>query len=430
MRKPIAVGALVLALLVCLPGVALASSGSSGLDRARAATGGVCRSSRPRSATVPPPASRAMPARRSPPRRPIATMLAIHAREHPLPSSRTCGSVTVARRLHLRHEARSRGRRSAAAVGSPRYGRARWRGRIYARGDFATLFGSWWVLVPFSLLFLLPFLDPRRPWRILHLDALVLLSLLGSYLLFDHAKLVPAVWMVYPPLLYLAGAHAVDRLGLGVRRRRPWTELSPRSRTGAPHRLVALVAARIVLSLVAHTVVDTGYASVIGAHRIIAGQSLYWNSGAHGDTYGPIAYLAYVPFELFFPWHGAWDYLPRRTRRRSSSTSLRLGLVLLGRRLRDGREGVRLGLALGWAWAACPFTLLALMHAHERRSDRDALRAQPARLRLAGGTGRTARPRRRGEVRARRACSGCTPATATGESRARSPASPRSLWWS
>ncbi|HWF25812.1 MAG TPA: hypothetical protein VG275_10210, partial [Solirubrobacteraceae bacterium] len=32
-----------------------------------------------------------------------------------------------------------------------------------------------------------------------------------------------------------------------------------------------------------------------------------------------------------------------------------------GRRLRPGREGLRLGLALGWAWAACPLTLLALM---------------------------------------------------------------------
>jgi hypothetical protein len=61
------------------------------------------------------------------------------------------------------------------------------------------------VLVPFSLLFLVPFLDLRRPWRILHLDALVLLSFLVSYLLFDHAKLVAAVWMMYPPMLYLLG---------------------------------------------------------------------------------------------------------------------------------------------------------------------------------------------------------------------------------
>ena len=110
---------------------------------------------------------------------------------------------------------------------------------IYARGDFATLFGSWWVLVPFSLLFLLPFLDPRRPWRILHLDALVLLSFLGSYLLFDHAKLVPAVWMVYPPLLYLAARMlwigGGRRCGVVDRRRLDGT-LTAALGPGAPRR--------------------------------------------------------------------------------------------------------------------------------------------------------------------------------------------------
>src|ERR1019366_3875963 len=43
-----------------------------------------------------------------------------------------------------------------------------------------------------------------------------------------------------------------------------------------------------------------------------------------------------------------------------------LGLLALGRRLKPGREGRRLGLALGWAWAACPFTLLGLlMHTND-----------------------------------------------------------------
>jgi hypothetical protein len=126
--------------------------------------------------------------------------------------------------------------------------------------------------------------------------------------------------------------------------------------------LIALVAVRTGLSLFEHDVVDVGYASVIGAHRIVTGQSLYFATTAHGDTYGPIAYLAYVPFELLFPWRGAWDYLASA---HAASIFFDLvtigGLVLLGRRLRGGREGLRLGLALGWAWAACPFTLLALM---------------------------------------------------------------------
>ncbi|HEY5318709.1 MAG TPA: glycosyltransferase 87 family protein, partial [Solirubrobacteraceae bacterium] len=125
--------------------------------------------------------------------------------------------------------------------------------------------------------------------------------------------------------------------------------------------LIALVAVRTGLSLAEHDVVDVGYASVIGAHRIVNGQSLYYASTAHGDTYGPIAYLAYVPFELLFPWHGAWDYLASA---HAASIFFDLativGLVALGRRL-GGRDGLRLGLVLGWAWAACPFTLLALM---------------------------------------------------------------------
>ena len=29
-----------------------------------------------------------------------------------------------------------------------------------------------------------------------------------------------------------------------------------------------------------------------------------------GDTYGPLAYYSYVPFELAFPWSGMWDDLP------------------------------------------------------------------------------------------------------------------------
>jgi hypothetical protein len=378
MRKPIAIGALVIALLVCLPAVAFASSGSSSSTVPEAATGVGLPIVPPKSATVPPPgfssnARQAVAASEA-----NRTMLAIHARQHPLEVQPfvwighswlvnfTYGTKLVAQVVV------SRGGRVTAVWTGP-LARA-----IYARGDFATLFGSWWVLVPFSLLFLLPFLDPRRPWRMLHLDAAVLLSLLVSYLLFDHAKLIPAVWMVYPPLLYLL-ARMLWIGGLRIPRRRgerrSWASGRREAMGVSPLLsgrllvigLLALVAARVVLSLVSPSVVDAGYASVIGAHRVGAGLPLYWNSGAHGDTYGPIVYLAYAPFEALFPWHGAWDYLPSA---RAASIVFDLvtviGLVLLGRRLRKGREGWRLGLALGWVWSACPFTLLALiMHTND-----------------------------------------------------------------
>jgi uncharacterized membrane protein len=38
-----------------------------------------------------------------------------------------------------------------------------------------------------------------------------------------------------------------------------------------------------------------------------------------------------------------------------------VGLIFLGRRLRSGAEGTRLGLVLAWAWAACPFTTIGLV---------------------------------------------------------------------
>jgi Glycosyltransferase family 87 len=230
---------------------------------------------------------------------------------------------------------------------------------VWARGHYAPIFDSPWVVIPFALFFLIPFLDVRRLASLRHLDALVLLSFLLSYWLFNNAHFDAGVWLAYPPLIYLL----VRMLGIGLRGPRsqrglaPW--LSPRV---LGIGLLILVAARVVLSLVDSMVIDVGYASVIGASHAIHGQPLYYTAVGHPDTYGPIAYLAYLPFVLLFPWHGTWNYLPSAHAASLTFDLLTvLGLVLLGRRLRRGREGLRLGLALGWAWAACPFTLMGLM---------------------------------------------------------------------
>ena len=237
---------------------------------------------------------------------------------------------------------------------------------VYARGHFAPLFSSPWVLIPFSLLFLVPFLDPRRLRRLVRLDALLVLSLLASYLLFIHAHLEAAVWLIYPPLIALL----VRMLIIGFRRptaRLPaFAEglLSDRLLSGG---LLVLVVARVALSLANAGVIDVGYASVIGAHRLVHGQSLYYAAAAHSDTYGPIMYLAYAPFQLAFPWHGAWDSLPSAHAATIVFDLVTIAsLVLLGRRLVPGAAGRRLGVLLGWAWAACPFTLLGVvMHTND-----------------------------------------------------------------
>jgi Glycosyltransferase family 87 len=228
-----------------------------------------------------------------------------------------------------------------------------------ARGHHAGKFASPWVFLPFAVLFLVPFVDLRRPGRLLHLDLLVLLSFGISYWFFHRGDVLTSVPLVYPVLAYLLG-------------RALWAGLRPRRRPGplVPHLPVAVLAvglvlltgARVALNLADDRVIDVGYASVVGADRIAHKLPLYVENETHGDTYGPVNYLAYAPFERVLPWHGTWDDLPAAHAATIAFDLLTIvGLVLLGMRLRAGREGRRLGLALGWAWAAFPFTLLGAM---------------------------------------------------------------------
>jgi hypothetical protein len=123
-----------------------------------------------------------------------------------------------------------------------------------------------------------------------------------------------------------------------------------------------LIGFRVALNIADSGVIDVGYAGVIGADHITHGQTV-WGLNAFpadnpfGDTYGPFNYYAYVPFELALPWHGAWDDLAAA---HAASIAFDLatvaGLFALGRRL----GGTRLGVILGFAWAAYPFTDYAL----------------------------------------------------------------------
>jgi hypothetical protein len=228
-----------------------------------------------------------------------------------------------------------------------------------AQGRFGGLFDSPWVLLPFAVMFLAPFFDPRRPFRWLHFDLLALLSFGVSYWLFSRGHTNAGVIAVYPTLLYLL----VRLVWAALRPRRPVGRLVPLAPTALlAVGLVLLVGARVGLNLASHRVEDVGYASVVGADRIEHGQPLYVDNDAHGDTYGPVAYMAYIPFELVFPWHGSWDYLPSAHAPTLAFDLLTiLGLFMLGRRMRAGPGGIRLGLALGWAWAAFPFTLLGVI---------------------------------------------------------------------
>jgi hypothetical protein len=229
----------------------------------------------------------------------------------------------------------------------------------FAEGNLDRTFRQPWLLAVFGLLFLIPFVDPRRLRRLLHLDLLVLLSFCVSYLLYEHGKPDVAVVLFYPPLVYLL----VRLLTAGLRPRVGRGRLVPVLPTAALLvGVVALFGARVALNVTSDKVIDIGYASVVGADRVAHNQELYTDNGSHGDTYGPVNYIAYIPFEIAFPWTDDWDGIPAAHAAALTFDLLTLvGLFLLGCQMRAGPEGRRLGLALAWGWAAFPFTLLGVM---------------------------------------------------------------------
>jgi hypothetical protein len=226
-------------------------------------------------------------------------------------------------------------------------------------GAFGRTLNSPFVWIPLCLLFLLPFVDFRRPLRLLHLDLLVLLAFGVSHYFFNRGEIGMSVPLVYPVLAYLLAR----LLWVGARGRERPQRLVPH----APLVLLAvalalLVGFRVGLNVVDSNVIDVGYAGVIGADRIADGEGIYGPGFAddveHGDTYGPLTYLSYVPFEQALPWSGAWDDLPAAHGAAIAFDLLTLlGLFLLGRRLRPGNE---LGLALAYAWATYPYAIFAL----------------------------------------------------------------------
>jgi hypothetical protein len=234
-----------------------------------------------------------------------------------------------------------------------------------------------WLM--FCIAFLVGLADLRRPLSMRNLDLLVLLSFSVSLWFFNQGEIFTSAPLAYPPLLYLLArmAWAAWRGGPGS------------SRAVWPVWLLAAVTVfltgfRAGLNVQNSNVIDVGYAGVIGAHRIVNGESPYGHMPAEGDlkacgptaldgeirervqtngrcesanergdTYGPVAYEAYVPAYLALGWTGFWDKLPA-----AHATSIAfdllalLGLMLVGRRF----GGARLAVTLPFAWAAYPFT--------------------------------------------------------------------------
>jgi hypothetical protein len=226
-------------------------------------------------------------------------------------------------------------------------------------GAFGRNVNALYVWIPLCVLFVAPFLPWRRPRRLtlLHLDLLMLLGFSISLALFNHADIGLSVPLVYPFLVYLLVRLVLLAFGRG-RPRAPVRVAVPVSWLAVV--TVFLVGFRVGLNVTNSNVIDVGYAGVIGADKLIHGQPLYghWpTSNSQGDTYGPVAYYAYVPFRAIFGWSGTWDQLPAAHAAAIAFDLLTLlGLYFLGRRIR----GPTLGILLTYAWAAYPFTLWVL----------------------------------------------------------------------
>src|SRR5436305_2771202 len=147
---------------------------------------------------------------------------------------------------------------------------------------------------------------------------------------------------------------------------------------------VFLAGFRIGLNVEDSNVIDVGYSGVVGAERISHGQAPYGHfpvegkrkacgpadadgeirdriqtngrcesANPQGDTYGPVAYEAYLPGYWLFGWSGKWDDLPAAHFAAVVADVLcMLGLALVG--LRFG--GMSLAVSLAFAWVAWPFT--------------------------------------------------------------------------
>ncbi|HEY7380011.1 MAG TPA: hypothetical protein VH572_02285 [Gaiella sp.] len=258
------------------------------------------------------------------------------------------------------------------------------RGRSGAFGG--DTINAWPVWLAFSLVFFVGLADLRRPLALRNLDLLALLSFGVSLAFFNRGDVFRSVPLAYPPLLYLLLRCAwIGFRGRALRAARPllptWLLIA---------LAVFLLGFRLAVNLdTPRSVIDVGYAGVIGASRILDGQAPYGHmpveeqlkrcgkpdaegrvrdrvqtngrcesSNARGDTYGPVVYLAYVPAVAALGWSGGWDALPAAHASAIAFDVLVLvGLVLVGLRL----GGRRLAALLGLGWVAYPFTAYALV---------------------------------------------------------------------
>jgi Glycosyltransferase family 87 len=226
-------------------------------------------------------------------------------------------------------------------------------------GAFGHKLNAPYVFLPLCAIFLLGLVDWRRLRRVANLDLLVLLGFGVSHYFFNGAEIGVSVPLVYPVLLYLLGRCLwIGLRGRGEGLRPVWPAI------WLVVAALFLMGFRVGLNLADSGAVDVGYAGVVGADRIAHGEPIYDNfpdDVSQGDTYGPVNYLTYLPFERIWPYSGSWDDLPAA---HAAAVVFDIAtfilLLLIGRRIRPGPEGQRLAATLAFGWAAYPYTAYVL----------------------------------------------------------------------
>lgn len=226
-------------------------------------------------------------------------------------------------------------------------------------GQFGHKLNAPYVFLPLCAIFLIGLVDWRRWRRVANLDLLVLLAFGVSHIFFNLGEIGVSVPLQYGPLLYLlARALWIGFRGRGEGLRPVWPAL---------WLLVAalfLMGFRVGLNMADSGSVDVGYAGVVGADRIAHGEPIYGNFPddiSEGDTYGPVNYYAYVPFERIWPWTGEWNDIPAAHGAAITFDVATFALlILLGFRIRPGPDGRRLAAILAFGWAAYPYTAFTL----------------------------------------------------------------------
>ena len=210
-------------------------------------------------------------------------------------------------------------------------------------GAFGRKVNSPAVWIPLMLAFFVPFFDWRRPFRLLHLDLLVLLAFSVSHVFFNRGEIFTSVPLVYPVLVYLLVRMLM--LAYARRRRRRRSRCALLVPADAGSALALDLPGRVPRRAEPHQL-ERDRRRLLGrdrrrpAHRTArTSTATSRTDNPSGDTYGPVNYYAYVPFELAFPWSGRWDDLPA-----AHAAAIFFDLAhdrsrcsCVGRRLRAGR---------------------------------------------------------------------------------------------